>query len=216
MSGAFTSERELAAAVVAWLRDLRWEVYQEVPVGCGVADIVAKQRAVTWLIETKLSMSIQLLKQLDDRVGHAHMTSAAVPVGARRAVPYKVFKALGAGLITVWPGGIVNERLRPQFFRRVAGVELHEEQKTFCNAGSSSGGHWTPFRQTARNVQAYVSHNPGCSMSQLLAGIKHHYRKESVANSSIVAWIEDGVIKGVRVDRSQRPMKLYPVEEVRA
>ncbi len=212
----FASEKEMAEIVVQWLLNHRWEVYQEVPVGTGVADIVAKQGPVTWLIETKLSMSMQLLHQLDDRVAHANLVSAAIPPRARKNAPYKLLRTIGAGLITVFGESWVREELRPRFYRKTAKIELHEEQKTFSKAGSQSGGCWTPFKDTTRNVQVYVRNNPGCTMSEMLAKIKYHYSSISVANSSIVSWIEADVIKGIRIDRSKRPLKLYPVEEIRA
>lgn len=208
----FASEQELAAAVVKWLQELRWEVYQEVPVGNGIADIVAKSGSVTWLIETKMSMSIQLLNQLDTRVAAAHMTSAAVPLGTRRNVPYKLLRMLGVGLLTVYGDTYVREELRPVFFRKVSGVELHEQQKTFCNAGSASGGHWTQFKETARNVVSFVNRRPGCTVSELIAGISHHYSSATAANRNVLSWIQADVIKGIRIDESARPYKLYPKE----
>lgn len=209
---SFASEQELAERVVQWLHDYGWEVYQEVPVGNGVADIVAKQGPVIWLIETKMSMSIQLLKQLDDRIGYAHMLSAAVPVRKRGDAPFRLLKKLGAGLLAVYGYGQINEYLRPQFFRKVRGIELHEQQKTFCNAGSSSGGHWTPFKETSRNVIQFVHWRPGCTMAELIQGITHHYGNNTAANRNILTWIQAGVIKGIRIDESTRPYKLYPEE----
>lgn len=208
----FKSEKQLAEAVIWWLKDQQWEIYQEVPVGNGVADIVAKRGPVMWLIETKLSMSFQLLKQLDDRVGSVHMTSAAIPIGVRRNIPHKLLRALGVGLINVYGGGQTQEPLRPRFFRKIAGVELHEEQKTFCSAGSCSGGHWTPFKETARNVRWYVERHPGCTLNDMLTNIRHHYANTASAKASIAYWIQDGAIKDIRVDRSEGSMKLYPIE----
>ncbi len=207
------SEKDLAAHVVAWLHDHQWEVYQEVPVAGGVADIVAVQGPVRWIIETKLSMSIQLLAQLDKRVGYAHMVSAAIPARVRREAPYRLLKALGVGLLTV-SGGYIDERLRPVFLRKALDIELHEEQKTFCEAGSAGGGHWTPFKQTARAVVAHVCANPGCTLKEMLPRIQHHYGSTASANHCIVMWIQQKVIKGIRIDRSGNAIKLYPEEEV--
>lgn len=212
-NGGFKTEKELAEIVVRWLEDQHWEVYQEVPVGSGIADIVAKQGKVLWLIETKLSMNLQLINQLDDRVGSAHMTSAAIPIGTRRYVPHNLFRKLGVGLITVW-GNYADpeQKIRPRFFRKIIGIELKEEYKTFSKAGSKSGGCWTPFKETSRNVASFVTRHPGCTMKEMLAGINHHYASLTSANVCIVNWIEQEVIKGVRIDRSEKTMKLYPTE----
>jgi hypothetical protein len=210
----FTSEQELAAAVVEWLRAYQWEVYQEVPVGNGIADIVAKQGPVLWLIETKMSMSIRLLNQLDDRVASAHITSAAVPARKRCEAPWKLLRALGVGLLGVWSDGQIEESVRPRFFRRAKGIELHEQQKTFCAAGSASGGHWTPFKETARNVLLFVLWRPGCTLNELIEGISHHYNDTTAAKRNILMWIKTDVIKGIRIDESVRPYKLYPKKEL--
>jgi len=214
----FTSEQELAGIVVEWLQHHHWEVYQEVPVGSGIADIVAKQGRILWLIETKLSMSLNLINQLDDRIGYANFTSAAIPSRVRKA-PHKLLKALGAGCLTVYQRGFggrpyLTETVHPRFFRKTRGIELYEEQKTFCSAGSPSGGHWTPFKETSRNVQGYVFSHPGCTMKEMLGNIKYHYGTPAAAHTCIVRWIEGNVIKGIRIDRGERSLRLFPKEEV--
>ncbi len=204
------TEVEVAEKVVAWLEDLKWEVYQEVPVGAGVADIVAVQGPVQWVIETKTGMSMQLLKQLDSRIGCAHMVSAAVPYGARSEIPYRLLKALGVGLLLLYCGE-VQERLRPTFFRRIARpIELHESQKTFAKAGSPGGSHWSPFKTTSREVIGWVTANPGCTLRDMLTNVRHHYDGLASAKRNIVHWIDAGVIPGIRVERGGREIRLFP------
>jgi hypothetical protein len=203
------SEEHLARIVIEWLRSFQWEIYQEVPVGHGVADIVAMNGPLQWVIETKTGMSMQLLKQLDDRMGTANLVSGAIPRTYRAEAPTGLLQKMGVGLLLV-RGERVEERLRPQFLRRAPKITLNEEQKTFAAAGSPGGGHWTPFKETARNVLQCVSYRPGCTMKELIARIKHHYSSPSAADANILRWIDAGVIKGVRVDRSTRPLKLYP------
>ncbi|MEW6614016.1 MAG: MmcB family DNA repair protein [Thermodesulfobacteriota bacterium] len=75
------SEVEIAKVVIGWLQDLRWEVYQEVQIGaCGpIADIVAVQDKLLWIIEVKRSLGLSVIGQALHWKTFCHYVSVAVP-----------------------------------------------------------------------------------------------------------------------------------------
>lgn len=209
------SERELAAAVVAWLEG-GWDVYQEVAGNCGVADIVAvdKDGPRLWIIECKTSFSLAVLSQAWHwiKAGAAHRVSVAVPCGRNwktRVFTEAIADAFGIGVLSV-NGTLITDRLTPRLHRKiVTPIRVYEEQKTECKAGSSRGGHWTAFRGTCKAVASFVSENPGCTATELVAGVEHHYASTSSARSSLIQWARTGRVPGVRID-SKRPARFWP------
>ena len=76
-------ETDLAKSVIAWLQDLKWEVYQEVQVFSygPIADIVATFGAITWVVETKISFSLKVMSQAEQWTPFSNLVSVAVPTG---------------------------------------------------------------------------------------------------------------------------------------
>ena len=86
-------EADLAKVVVSWLNEQHWDVYQEVQIHGfgGVADIVAVQGPLVWVIECKTSLSLTVMEQAS--VWRVHFRSVAVPTGVRhhsRTAAYRV------------------------------------------------------------------------------------------------------------------------------
>jgi hypothetical protein len=124
-------ETEVAAAVVAWLEEAGWDVYQEVQVKRfgRVADIVAVMDRRIWIIECKTSLSIAVIGQAYEWQESVHWVSVAVPVMAKRKGGYpirgqrprfvnRVLRDYGIGLIKV-------ER-KKSFGQVPAALECHE------------------------------------------------------------------------------------------
>ena len=59
-------------------------------------------------------------------------------------------------------------------------------------------------------VKNYVWAHPGVDAKTLIKGIKHHYRTPITAVVQIVSLSEQGVISGVRVERTGRQIRFYP------
>jgi len=202
-------EEDYAVPVVAWLRDLRWEVYQEVDGPAGIADIVATQGPLVWAIEVKKQFGVAVVGQAARWRGYANLVSVATGVSGRQYSPDRCFlesvmRERGIGWLVVHVDGFegpVREPVHPRLRRRTSKAlkqALREEQKTFARAGSAHGGHFTPFKQTCARVLAYVSAHPGCSIKELLGGIETHYSRVSTARSCLARWILAGVVEGVR------------------
>jgi hypothetical protein len=233
------SETDLAKPVVAYLENLKWDVYQEVQMnwGGGIADIVATQGKIVWIIEVKKTLSLDLIAQAASWRYHAHFISVAIPVSMRRhgkgrRMAEKFLDWQGIGLIEVtapyMPGSSYSQEAtvtnsaygQPQMGRlhRKAKAEkilkvLTPEHKTFAAAGNSAGKRWTPFQRTCSLVKKYVDENPGISMKKLVDSVDHHYASNAGARSSLARWIEADYIKGIEMRREGRLLQLYPVKE---
>ena len=205
------TEADVARAVVEHLRKDGHEVFQEVDLGRGRADIVAKKGSI-WIIESKVTLSWDLVGQGLDRFNWAEKVSLAVPKrswgkDARKAV-WATLKAHGLGLILVDEKGGVTEAIAPvvQGTPKWAGrLQLHQEQKHFVEAGTK-GSYWTPFKGTCRNLLEFVSSNPGQSLVTAIEAIDHHYKNAASAKSSLTKYLKRGVITDIEL----RGSCLYP------
>ncbi len=224
-------EAKVAAAVVKWLRERGWQVYQEVAAG-PIADIVATQQhgkaLIAWIIECKVQLGLAVIDQaLHWKLyGMAHFVSVATPRANSRAPRHAINALLvdnGIGQLEVepsWSGdGHVLERLEPAFFRGVGRsgnsirdirTYLREEQKTHVAAGTANGGHWSDFKDTCQKVSRYVHEHPGTTLKALLDAVDTHYASKASARSTLAHWIEKGKVPGVRIERSGRALLLQP------
>jgi hypothetical protein len=57
------NEAEIGEAVVAWLEAQHWDVYQEVKIYSGIADIIAVKGNLLWAIELKKSLTLKVMEQ---------------------------------------------------------------------------------------------------------------------------------------------------------
>jgi len=218
-------ESEIAKAVVGWLTENEWDVYKEVCLGdwaegAPKADIVAVNLPLIWIIETKTRMSLSLLDQVFRiyRYYPAHYISVAVGTPACLWKRYYHFAAKdflqshGIGLFYVSDYGKVNCILAPQIRRKIKAnwilKRLHREQK-HSEAGTKDGNYFTPFKATLASLYAYLSARPGSTLNEIMSSIKTHYNCENTARAAIAKYIRDGVIKGIRIDKSIKPYRYY-------
>mgnify|MGYP001605842102 FL=1 len=223
----WNSEEDFAATLVEWLKDLKWEVYQEVQTSRGDsrADIVAVQGQLVWVIETKLSFSLELLWQAWNWKHWAHYVSVAVPQGMHGSKAKRMMehfsRLMGIGLITghrsgfsKLDGGSFEEEVAPALDRTAEVSSLREtlteRHKTYAKAGNSHGLFYSPFRKTCETVREAVRIKPGITMKELIDGIETHYHSTKTARTSLAKWIEKGVVDGVRSERDGKFLRLYP------
>lgn len=207
----FQRESELASIVVEWLQGHGSDVYQEVAVLGGVADIVTLDGPMISIIECKLSFGVQVVGQAIDRVRSAHRVWVAVPAATQGSllVLRPALELYGIGVLTVAkpygsPGRhTVVEQVAPRMNRRSPHAQrlrdrLEPEHKTFAEAGTASGKRWTAFESTRRELINVVRENPGISMSGAIKIIgKQHYASTSSARQSLSRWVKTGVIAEV-------------------
>lgn len=126
-------ESDLAAIVLQFLAEEDWETWQEVtlPDG-GRADIVARLRPLVWIIETKTSLSLNLIEQAFARTQYAHLVSVAVPQAREpRHFARSLLAREGVGLLDVrqdrWADGMrVQQTRRADLHRREGkGIKLY-------------------------------------------------------------------------------------------
>lgn len=216
-------ETDLARKVIDWLIDQKWDVYQEVQVfqGGSIADIVARQGRVIWIIETKMTLSLSVIGQAHEWLPWANYVSVAVPAGRRRiGFAAYVLNTYGIGVLKVnqyeydWSSCV--EEVKHPAFRRNIGKEilniLNEAHKTYAEAGNSQGRHWSPFKQTCLDILRYVQVNEGCSLKDVLNNVKHHYATPASARSCIPKWAESGEIKGIKVVKEDGQWRFYANE----
>lgn len=218
MARANVSEADLAAVVVRWLEALGADVYQEVECAGGVADIVAKVRAELWIVETKVSWSLALIRQAMERRRNAHRVFIAAPTSRNMHDCARVCGELGIGVLDVYVGSEEYSSVREvapslRWNRRPVALAalLQPEHKTHARAGTN-GGRWTPFRSTCEQVARAVARSPGITLKELVDNVEHHYASPSSARGSIAHWILKGKIAGVRLEpgRDGRPATVHP------
>lgn len=212
----FATESELAAVVVKWLIADGWEVYQEVNAFGGTCDIVAVRGRVSWAIECKLAVNLEVIGQANRWVHRASMASIATPQKykgeAVHQVAHKLLRMLGAGWLKV-ASDHVQEEIGARFTRPRDDIrdKLHEEQKSIVAAGGNRGGYWTPFKGTCREVLVIVQKAPGITMKQMVDGLKHHYKSPASARACLGDLAEKGLVPGVRLQRDGKSVTLWPV-----
>lgn len=221
-----TTEQQLAEVVVAWLEAAGADVYQEVEVSGGVADIVARQGAELWIVEVKTSLSLALIAQGMERRRLAHRVFIAAPHTKNQRDVVPMLSELGIGLLEVRLGDPGWETQRYSFEPKVRAVvdsrrwntrpvalaaKLRPEHKTHAKAGAvGAGGRWTPFRDTCEQLARMVAREPGISLKAAIEGIAHHYASKSSARSHLAQLIERGVVAGVELRRSHGAVELHP------
>lgn len=219
-----SSETEVAAQAVAWLRAQGWEVFQEVEGPHGRAiDIVARKEGKLWALEAKRALNLAVLEQAWSSVPYAHRASIVVPRMAKVSDGYEfgvqVAKRFGLGVIEVWPPGAAQRVVEPVAPRDQPtvlgnlGGSLRVAQQVYAQAGSSGASHWTPFRETATRLKALVWQHraTGITMSEAVARLPHHYASAETAVVELRRGIEAGIIDGIRVQRiNGKQVRLYP------
>jgi hypothetical protein len=209
-------EVDVAAPVVAYLQDLKFDVYQEVNIpGKGRADIVAVMGQLVWIIEVKASMSLAVLEQALNWKPFAHKVSVATPhpKWKHKTFGARLCSQIGLGLFYVTRNNVCQEERHAPFTRKVyTGLvtkNIHEEQKTWGAAGNATHSYYTPFRGTVLALTEYVSQHPGCGLSEAIGGIKSHYKTNGTAKSCLVKYLENGIIDTIRMEREGKIIKLY-------
>lgn len=211
----FESEADLAEVVVRYLTDFGWDVYQEVELH-NIADVVAVNDRIVWVIETKRTFGLGVLSQAQQWLRYANRVSIGVPVARRsdaRNFGEYTARAFGIGVLQVSGPNIdqVSETVRPKLQRfkakRIRSV-LCPEQKTFAKAGNAERKRWTPFKQTCERLRREVARSRDglIPLKTLIEKVDHHYASATSARGSLKKMIEEGVIDGLELQREGRTL----------
>lgn len=225
----WASEAEMDRPLVRWLRFEGWDVFQEVVIQDSRADIVATRKDRLWIIETKLTLSLDLLAQADAWRLYTDWVSIGIPPAKKkrfrqskgREFAYRLMKERGIGVIQIHPprdnrGIEVREKLAPQqqpsntAMRRFVSAQLVPQQRDYAEAGNADGLFWTPFQESCRKLRHFVEENPGITLYDAVKELgKLHYASENSARGALRKRIEEGVVRGIRGETSGRDLLLY-------
>ena len=219
------TETELAAPVIEYLESFHWDVYQEVPCGSGVADILAVLDKRIWVVELKKSLSLQLLDQAIYRCARVHYVSIGIPsrkynLGRKNYAVKTILDHYGIGVFMVGASGRLAEERKPRLNEDPFHFDLEETLKALHpkmkqnKAGSTPGNNWTPWKEWKRDVARIVSENPGITPKEMVEKLKTlaPYTKPKNAEQAAVYYARSGLIEGVEVVTENRRLHLYPKE----
>lgn len=212
------SEAEIAARVVRFLEESGLDVYQEVEVSSGVADIVAVNRGCeVWIVEVKRTWSWDLMAQCLRRKRSAHRVFAAAPAASADAP--EIAAELGIGTIRLLKDGGLRVEMAPRVSSNPRHAQalrrsLKPEHKTSALAGApSAAGRWTAFRATVVAVQSFVTYNDGATMKEMMTKIVHHYRgRASAARGTMAARIRSGLVPFVEARTVDGVLRVYTTD----
>ena len=205
-----TRETELAQPVIELFEG--WEAWHEVSTGSVAADLVFTLGPRVAVVELKTLLSFALLEQCLWWKHWAHWVWAAAPPRKRsRNMAQIVFERFGVGVIEVGESARVvrqaemNRRADVSYIRKA----LDPEGREHCLAGTGAGQRWTPWVRTCNRLQRHVAKHEGCTLRDALDTIEHHYASAPSARSSMSALLRRGVVKGLRVEKDGRALRLY-------
>lgn len=213
------TETQIAEKVVAWLQDQDWDVYQEVSPkrSQGIADIIAVQGSVYWIIEVKTYLGLAVLAQAVRWRGHSHMRAVAIPKSKKdsqtRWFAERIAKDYGVGIIRVANRGSIRYipgdfESKPRLLESLAS-SIRPEHKNYSKAGTPGGGYYTEFKATVDRLKVYLGKHPGATMKQIVADIEHHYANSRSARATLLKRIDAGVIQGIRREKQDHVIHFY-------
>lgn len=219
MSKPKITEAQLAEAVVSYLEDWKWEVYQEVSHNGGSrCDIVAVRGKIQWAIECKLSFGFPVLEQAFNWKRMCHYVSVAVRTCGHGGLGERICRDNNIGILHCNTYNLVNgnekqrmdsitEILQPKLFRQAKGLKLVEEMKHWAKAGSTSGcGYYTPFKNTVNNMINRVTIQGDMEYTELIKKSEHHYRNDATAKSCLRSYIGTDVIPELEIKMIDKKM----------
>ena len=214
-------ETQIAEKVVKYLQQMGYDVYQEVKLYSRVCDIVAKLGNITWAIECKTSFGLSVMEQAYKWKQNANYVSIAVPK-VKNKFGYKICQDYGIGVFTLPYSGVftlpylewenIVERIKPKLNRNIGtSFMLFERQKTHCKAGTATGGYWTPFQETKKNLIKLVESNPGVTFAEAIKKIDHHYATVGGAKSALRQWIGSSAIPELKCENIKgNVLQIFP------
>jgi hypothetical protein len=217
------SEVELAKPVKAWLESLGYEVFQEVEVpAVGRADIIAVQGPKVFVVECKQQLSWELLCQAQRWQKFAHLVAAAAPRtwSDERNLAKRVFEFLGIGMLSVTYSGVsMADGVEPLPNHNPLCEEitsrLRPEHKTYAEAGTSRGGHFTEFKGTVAALESFVREHPGVALKDAATHVPNHYASRASFMAAVRHW-SGKVIKGIEIREVHGVDCLFPIQQEEA
>lgn len=232
------TEEQLAQVAIAHLREMGYETYEEVHLGPGPRpDIVGLRGPIIAIVEVKRSMSLTLLNQMMYWCGQVHYVYGAIGAGRVGTAVDRLCRHEGLGLWNIesnlW-GQNVEPSITTATIRSVFDARLYRHKSAlwtldrirdacndhnrsgsaWANAGSKTGGYWTPFAQTRRELHRLVKKDPGKKMEEYLNEMDHHYVSANSGKASLFDLIRRGILDEFELRREGRSLHVYPASGI--
>jgi hypothetical protein len=225
------AEVDVADGIVRWLEENGWTCFHEVktPYSDGRADIVAKCDRGTWVIETKVALTVEVLAQAWRWRRNANWVSVGVRAQRRssESVAHEMLREVaerrGIGILETkdlrWDSTI-QEVDEPKILPAQHNPHPHdwfsealrEEHRTHAKAGTNRGGYVTEFKLTSERLEAFVREHPGVSLKDAARLVENHYSSRW-AFMAAVRKLAGKVIRGIEVREVHGVDCLFPVEQ---
>ena len=221
-----------------------WKIYQELPAFGKVADIVCIKNDLVWVIELKTSLSLAVIRQasgwdvdyrsiaVPDTVSNLRNENRewwygylgrTMDISTIIIEKYRVYTRHCGDHGRDWPrhevrydiDQITQGGIYLSIKRRL--IELAKSGLTegFAEAGSKSGNHWTPYKQSMLEIREYMTSNPGCTINDIFDALgKLHYASKGSMKGSLLDRLRF-VETWCRIDMNSRPYKFYIKDEHR-
>lgn len=208
----FKTEKELAKAMVEYLSNNEYEVWQEVRFGHrgnAIHDIVTVKNNQIHIIECKLTLGLPVIEQAYNGLRNCHYMHVCTPRPKKDLFKRTVCNQFGIGVFyidayekqqgnkTVFTNEVskvVTPTVQLKLPTRLAkNLEyLKTVPKSFCEAGGKDGGYYTPYKATIQKVKEIITQFPGITLSSLISelGTAHHYASKQSARSSLRSALE--------------------------
>jgi len=215
--GLYKTEAEFAADLVTYLEQQGFEVFKEVNCGSGHADLVVRFGYVTWAIETKLSLTLDLLCQAYNRRREFWFTSIATPSRERFDAHWILTDFMRENGIGWLAGGKsrysdglhFRENMAPRINRALEarrafakygrkGVRFHELQKGLI-AGARSGGQKSGFQLTNHDIVEFIRKHGPQKPKDIAEGVAHHYTTPKAFLAGIMRALYGRYLDGVEL-----------------
>jgi len=189
------TEKVLGVAVQNWLIERNWDCFPEAQIRSRGprADIIAIKDALMWVVETKLSLNLQVIEQA---LRWKNLGALYTSVGVLRPKRKKhhqfcwysdfidrFFRQEGLGLILINPDDLnISEVIKPKLHRynylrakRIV-IQLDPRMKQYIPGSSGKEGYSSPHQRTMENALNYIEFKKKCSINELLNNIETHFR----------------------------------------
>lgn len=214
------SEATLASQLLEYLKNDGWDCYPEALLhyGNGRADIAALKEGKLWILEVKNTLSLRLLEQAIEWAVTKAVNRVSVVTPIKKITPLvdDICKWKSIGIMTIHSySGIKNRIVAPDLTYNDSKLNkniesLHPDMKNY--QPGTSNGYSTPYNRTMKVVKEFILQNPGSTLSNVVAGIQHHYSSKASAKSGILSGILRGDIEGIRAIQENNTWILHTSE----
>ena len=187
-------ETDVGQAVVAHLEAQGWAVYPEVELQrgpSGIADIVAVRGQVVWVVECKVRLTLDLLRQAWRWRGFANLISVAFSQGGGVSDLALLSRLeMGYFLVRFHPVQVVTRDQGPLHpCACTEFLEVVDGRHRNATPGAVGGGRYTPLDVTLANFTEYVKEHPGIALREAVKHIRHHCQSNRSAAGTIRQYV---------------------------